>query len=98
MVTLRAMIKSFKHKGLEDFFYAGTLKGIQAKHALKLGDILDRLESAQRIVDMERPGSRLHSLKGKMKGLWSVRVSGNWRVVFRFEDGDAHVVNYLDYH
>lgn len=92
------MIKSFRHKGLEDFFYDGSKKGIQPKHAQKLSDILDRLDAAKVVQDMNFPGADLHPLKGVLKGLWAVRVSGNWRVTFQFHEGDAHVVDYLDYH
>ncbi|MDL2266808.1 type II toxin-antitoxin system RelE/ParE family toxin [Desulfovibrio sp. OttesenSCG-928-G15] len=92
------MIKSFAHKGLEEFFLTGSTKGIQAKHATRLELLLDRLDRAKIIEDMEYPGSGLHRLKGDKKDLWSVKVSGNWRVTFRFEDGDAHIVNYQDYH
>ncbi|MCL4475736.1 MAG: type II toxin-antitoxin system RelE/ParE family toxin [Nitrospirae bacterium] len=92
------MIKTFSHKGLEDFFYDGIKKGIQADHARKLEDILDRLDAAEDIRDMKFPGSDLHQLKGKMKGRWAVKVSGNWRVVFRFEEGNAYDVEYIDYH
>lgn len=92
------MIQSFSHKGLEDFFYDGTTRGIQARHADRLARILDRLDAAEDVQDMGYPGSGLHPLKGELKGFWSVKVSGNWRVVFRFEDGNAFVVDYLDYH
>ncbi|MBI5057656.1 MAG: type II toxin-antitoxin system RelE/ParE family toxin [Nitrospirae bacterium] len=92
------MIKSFEHKGLENYFYNGTKKGIQAQHAQKLGDILDRLDAAKDVTDMKYPGSDLHQLKGKMKGLWAVRVSGNWRVIFSFKEANAYDVNYIDYH
>ncbi|MBI4843795.1 MAG: type II toxin-antitoxin system RelE/ParE family toxin [Nitrospirae bacterium] len=92
------MIKSFEHKGLENYFYNGTKKGIQAQHAQKLADILDRLDAARDVTDMKFPGSDLHQLKGKMKGLWAVKVSGNWRVVFSFKEANAYDVNYIDYH
>ena len=92
------MITSFARKGLEKFFYDGNKRGIQAKHASKLADILDLLDAAATIQDMNFPGSHLHQLKGKLRGLWSVRVSGNWRIVFRFKNGDAFDVDYLDYH
>ena len=92
------MINKFSHKGLEDFFYDGTKKGIQAQHSQKLADILDRLDAAKDITDMKFPGSYLHPLKGKMKGLWAVKVSGNWRVIFSFKEGNAYDVNYVDYH
>lgn len=92
------MIKSFSHKGLEDFFYDGTKKGIQGKQAERLGDILDRLDASREIKDMDYPGSGLHPLNGKKKGRWAVKVSGNWRITFEFEAGDAYNVNYEDYH
>ncbi|MDR5859497.1 peptidase [Halomonas eurihalina] len=92
------MIRSFKHKGLAKFFKSGSTAGIQAAHAKKLRLILGRLNAASGIEDMDLPGLRLHALSGSRTGIWSVTVSGNWRVTFRFEDGDAEVVNYEDYH
>ena len=92
------MIKSFAHKGLEDLFYDGSKRGVQAKHAEKLTMLLDRLDGAVQVQDMDYPGSALHPLKGKLAGRWAVKVSGNWRVIFRFDDGDAYVVDYVDYH
>ncbi len=92
------MIKSFRHKGLQRFFLDGTKKGIQPKHAEKLADILDLLDAASEIRDMSFPGSDLHPLKGDFRSFWSVRVSGNWRIVFRFENGDVFDVDYIDYH
>jgi len=92
------MIKSFMHKGLEDFFYDGIKKGIQAKHADKLAAILDRLDAANEIGDMSYPGSGLHPLLPRKKARWAVKVSGNWRLTFEFKDGDAIDVNIEDYH
>jgi len=92
------MIKSFKHKGLEDFFYTGIKKGICPEHEGKISRILDRLNAANDIVDMKYPGSHLHKLTGKLKDQFSVRVSGNWRIFFKFIDGDAYIVDYDDYH
>ncbi len=92
------MIKSFAHKGLESFFLRGSLSGIQAMHGKRLRLILALLDQARGVDDMNAPGLRLHALKGDMKGYWSVTVQANWRVAFRFADGDAHVVDYLDYH
>lgn len=92
------MIKSFKHKGLEQFFYTGTKKGIKPEHAGKLERILDRLNAANDLKDMNYPGSNLHALSGDLTGQYSVRVSGNWRVIFEFENGDAYIVDYDDYH
>ena len=92
------MIKTFTHKGLEDSFYDGTKKRIQSAHARKLADILDRLDAANEVSDMSYPGSDLHQLKGTMKGFWAVRVSGNWRVVFTFKEGNAYQIDYLNYY
>ena len=92
------MIKSFVHKGLEEFFLTGTTRGIQVKHAARLEELLDRLDATVNIKAMDFPGSGLHKLKGNLKDNWSVRISGNWRMTFRFDGEDAHVVNYLDYH
>ncbi len=92
------MIKSFKHKGLEHFFYDGSRKGIKTEHADRLARLLDRLNAASDINDMNYPGSFLHQLRGDKEGQHSVRVSGNWRVFFEFKDGDAYIVDYGDYH
>ncbi|MFK7955384.1 MAG: type II toxin-antitoxin system RelE/ParE family toxin [Lysobacterales bacterium] len=92
------MIQSFAHKGLERFFVKGTKSGIQAKHARKLSLILGRLNASIGPEDMNLPGLGLHQLTGDRSGIWSVKVSGNWRVTFRFVGQDAEVVNYEDYH
>ena len=92
------MIKSFSHKGLEKFFYDGIKKGIRAIHAKRIALILDYLDAAEFIEDMNFPGLDLHPLRGKKRGCWAVKVSGNWRIVFRFDDANAYDVNYLDYH
>ncbi len=92
------MIRNFKHKGLAKFFRSGSTAGIPAVHAKRLRLILGRLNAASGAKDMDLPGLRLHELTGNRSGIWSVTVSGNWRVTFHFEDGDAEVVNYEDYH
>ena len=92
------MIKSFKHKGLETFFYTGSKRGINPEHSSRLARILDRLHASKDIKDMNYPGSYLHQLKGDKEGQYSVRVSGNWRVFFDFINGDAYIVDYADYH
>ncbi len=92
------MIRSFKHKGLEKYFLKGTKSGIQAKHAPRLRLILGRLNAATSPKDMDLPGLKLHELRGKKKGVWSVWVSGNWRITFRFNGKDAELVDYEDYH
>ncbi|MEZ5470494.1 MAG: type II toxin-antitoxin system RelE/ParE family toxin [Marinicella sp.] len=92
------MIKSFKHKGLEKFYKSGNTKGVQAGHVKKLRMQLVALDSAQVIEDLDIPGYRLHQLKGRRKGIWSITVNGNWRVTFEFVDGHVYIVNYEDYH
>lgn len=92
------MIRSFTHKGLERFFLTGSRAGIQAQHAGKLRLILGRLHASTAPYDMRLPGLFLHELSGDRKGTWSVKVSGNWRVTFRFTESDAEAVDYEDYH
>ena len=92
------MIRSFRLKGLERFFLKGTKSGIQARHASKLRLILGRLNASQSPKDMNLPGLYLHQLGGDRHGIWSARISGNWRVTFRFNEGDAEIVDYEDYH
>lgn len=92
------MIKNFRHKGLAKFFLDEDMSGIKPVHARRLRLILALLNTATKIQDLNFPGSHLHSLKGSFKGYWSVTVSGNWRVIFQFLDGDAFNVDYLDYH
>ncbi|MGO0305071.1 type II toxin-antitoxin system RelE/ParE family toxin [Endozoicomonas acroporae] len=92
------MIISFLHKGLERFYRTGKTSGIQAQHAKKLRRILLLLSRAKIASDMDVPGIRLHALKGERKGIWSVTVSGNWRITFRFNGSDVEIVNYEDYH
>jgi len=92
------MIKSIRHKGLRRFYESGSGAGIQAKHANRLRLQLAALDTAQTIDDMDIPGFKLHPLKGTLKGRWSIWVSANWRITFKFEDGNAYLVDYEDYH
>jgi len=92
------MIRSFKHKGLEIFFVTGSKKGIVPEHAPKIARILDRLDASISPSDMNLPGYRLHELKGKETGTWSVTVNANWRITFEFEGQDAILIDYKDYH
>lgn len=92
------MIVSFCHKGLEELFCTGSKRGIQPQYAQKLTDILDQLDAAEEVQDMAYPGADLHPLKDDLVGYWAVKVSGNWRVIFRFADGNASDVHYLDDH
>lgn len=92
------MIKTIRHKGLRRFYESGTTSGIQPKHARRLRLQLAALETAQSIEDMNIPGFRLHPLKGRLEGRWSIRVSGNWRLTFEFDHGNVHLLDYEDYH
>ena len=92
------MIKSFKHKGLKKLYETGSKKGVKTEHATRLRLILARLDASANPEDMNLPGLGLHPMKGSLKSFWSVSVSGNWRVIFRFENGNATDVDYLDYH
>ena len=92
------MIKSFRHKGLQRFFETGSNAGIQAAHAGKLSSQLSRLNQAKAPRDMNIPGWKLHPLEGDLAEHWSVWVSGNWRLAFTFENKDAVLVDYRDYH
>lgn len=92
------MIRSFRHAGLKQFFLTGSKAGIQPKHAARLQEQLAVLNVARKPEQMSVPGWRLHPLRGKLEGHWSVRVSGNWRITFLFEGEDAILVDYQDYH
>jgi toxin HigB-1 len=92
------VIVSFRHCGLERFFVTGDRAGIRPEHAGRLRLVLGRLSAAESPKDMDLPGLRLHPLKGKLKGRWSVTISGNWRVTFAFDGKDAVLVDYEDYH
>ena len=92
------MIKSFRHKGIEKFFETGSKAGIQPKHAKRLSLQLFSLNQATRPEDMNLPGWEWHPLKGGLEEQWAVSVNGNWRLTFAFEDEDAILVDYQDYH
>lgn len=92
------MIRGFKHKGLQRSFGTGSKAGIQAQHVDRLRIILGRLNVSIAPNDMNLPGLDLHPLKGDRRGTWAVKVSGNWRITFRFVGKDADDVDYEDYH
>jgi toxin HigB-1 len=92
------VIQGFRHRGLERFFLTGAKSGIRPDHADRLRLVLGRLAAATAPRDMDLPGLRLHPLKGKLKGRWSVSISGNWRVTFAFSGKDIVDVDYEDYH
>ena len=92
------MIESFKHRGLKALYDGRTARQVAPEHVQKLRDVLAVLDRSRRPQDVDIPGFRLHPLKGELKGHYAVAVSGNWRVTFRFEEGDVVDVDYLDYH
>ena len=92
------MIMSFKHRGLKSLYDGRTARRVAPEHVRKLLDILAVLDRSSGPDDLDLPGLRLHPLKGGLKGHYAVSVSGNWRVTFRFEDGQAVDVDYVDYH
>jgi proteic killer suppression protein len=91
------MIASIKHKGLRLLWVKNDASKLPATQIRKIRNILTLLNGAAKVEDLNFPGSGLHSLKGDLKGYWSVSVSGNYRIIFRFEKGDAHLVDYTDY-
>ncbi len=92
------MIKTIRHKGLKRLFEQDDPSGVNQEHAGKRRDILATLHAAPTVVHMDLPGFRVHPLKGQMKGFYAVTVRANWRVVFRFAEGHAEDVDYVDYH
>lgn len=92
------MIKSFRHAGLQAFYETGSKAGIRPDHAMRLSRILGVLDAAMVVEQINVPGFKLHKLTGALKGFWAVSVSGNWRVIFIFDKGEAELVDYLDYH
>jgi proteic killer suppression protein len=92
------VIVGFRHKGLKALFETGSKRGVVPDHAPKLLRILDLLDVAASPVDVTLPGYRTHELHGDLVGHWSMWVTGNWRVTFRFVGEDVELVDYQDYH
>lgn len=92
------MIESFRHKGLRALFERDDRRKVRADQVRRLATILSALDVAETLEDLSRPSFRLHPLKGDYAGYWSVWVNGNWRVVFRFENGHVLDVDLVDYH
>jgi toxin HigB-1 len=92
------VIISFRHKGLERLCRRTERRGVAADLLPKIERVLARFDVAKDPGQMDLPGWKLHPLKGKLKGFWSVWVSGNWRIVFRFKGADAADVDLVDYH
>ncbi|MCY4528518.1 MAG: type II toxin-antitoxin system RelE/ParE family toxin [Chloroflexi bacterium] len=92
------MIRSFRHRGLRRLYERDDPSRVAAFLANRIAVVLADLDEVSNPRDIDMPGYRLHPLKGQMRGLWSISVSGNWRITFRFEDGDVHDVDLVDYH
>ncbi len=92
------MIKSIKHKGLKQFFYKGTSKGVRADHVDRLGKRLAVLDAATSTDDIGAHNWKLHTLGGDKTDQWSISISGNWRLFFEFRDGNVYLLDYDDYH
>ena len=93
-----SVIRSFRHKGLRRYYETGSAAGIQSAHRKRLRMQLAALDTAESVDDMNIPGFYLHPLKGRKKRAWSIRVSGNWRLTFRFQEKNVYEVDYEDYH
>lgn len=92
------MIVSFKHKGLRQLFEKGDISKVNSQYADKLGRILSNLNIAETIEGLNFPGYKLHKLRGDLKDHYSIWVSGNWRIVFKFEEGEVTDIDLVDYH
>ena len=92
------MIRSFRHRGLKRLYERGDRRRVPADMAEKIEDVLAALDVARTVEEMDRPYFRLHPLTGDRKGEWAVTIRANWRITFRFENGDAHDVDFVDYH
>ncbi len=95
------MLVSFRHKSLRRLHQAGSAQGLPPSMADKLRKLLFALETAETLDQLGRfPGWKLHPLKGDMKGYWSLTVTGNWRLIFRFSEATnaASDIDLIDYH
>lgn len=92
------MIRSFRHKGLKALYEANQGKGINPLWLKRVRAVLARLDASKEPGDVDFPSLRLHPMKGDYQGFWAVNVSGNWRIVFRFEDQEPCDVDLVDYH
>ena len=92
------MIVSFRHRGLKRLYERGDRSRVSPQLVDQAEDILGLLDMAKDPEDMNLPGYRLHRLRGNLRGFWSITVSGNWRIVFRFDGGNAFDIDLIDYH
>ena len=92
------MIGSFRSKELRKFYEKGVRSGLNQTHIPRIRRILTQLDAAVDIQDLEEPSFGLHALHGRLRGFWAKQVSGNWRIIFRIDNGNVFDVDYLDYH
>lgn len=92
------MIQSFSSRALKRLFEDGNRRGVQPQFAAKIELVLDAIEAATSVEDLNQPGFGLHQLTGDRAGTWAIVITRNWRITFEFEEGDAHHVDYEDYH
>ncbi len=92
------MIKHIRHRGVKRLYERGDRSQIQPDMIETVEHILAILDTAKTVQALRLPRYRLHPLKGNAKGYWSVTVKANWRIIFRFKDGDAYDVELVDYH
>ena len=92
------VIRTFRHKGLKRLYQRGDPSKLRADQAQRIALALADLDDASEPADLDLPGYRLHPLKGDLKGFWSILISANWRIIFRFEESDAYNVDLIDYH
>jgi toxin HigB-1 len=92
------MIRSFRHKGLRDFFERDDGKKLPPDLLLRIQAILTVMNQAGRVDDLNLATFKLHPLKGELKGFWAITVRANWRIIFRFSEGDFLELDFLDYH
>lgn len=92
------MVRSFRHKGLRRYAERGDTSKLSVVNLRRLDAILKQLNAARRPEEMDMPGWRFHALKGDMAGRFALNVSGNWRLTFGWDDGDAIDLDLEDYH
>ena len=92
------MIRTLRHRGLKRLYEHGDVSRLRADQVNRIADVLAHLDQATKPAELDLPGYRLHPRRGDLKGFWSVTISGNYRIIFRFREGDAFDVDLVDYH
>jgi proteic killer suppression protein len=92
------VIATIRHKGLKRLYENNDRSKLPPDMVDRIQDILTSLQYSSEIAGLDNPGYRLHALQGTLKGYWAITVRANWRITFRFEDGAAYDIDFLDYH